>query len=191
MALQNALSELWSRTFEGITGGFTNINSDHGAIHLGYGAITGDIITLTSGAVKEYCITTPSVFYPHFKNLNLSGLGGNVQLEIIRGATVTVNTGTDVNITNPNDNSDTVPEMTIKEDPTYSGGTTWVSIYALSDSTNQTTGNAQVSTSPNQELVMKNKTEEYILKITNLTSSTIGVAWSAFWYEEPQGLVEV
>lgn len=177
--------------YERITGGYTIINSDHGAIHLGYGALVSDIQTLGNGAVKEYCITTPVGLYPHFKNVSIKALGGSCKLELIKNPTVTDNTGASLNVQNPNDNSAYVAEMTIKEDPTYTGGTTWESIYALSDSTNQTTGNAETSTSDNQELIMKNGNEEYILKLTNLTTDTITVTWQGFWYEEPQGLTGV
>jgi len=173
---------------EGITTGVNSINTDHSAIHLGYGALVSDIQTLTNGATKEYCMTTPEFLYPHFKNVVLKSLGGSCKLELIKGATVTVNTGDALNIQNPNDNATATADMTIKEDPTYSGGTVWTTIYALSDSTRQTIGNAETSTSDNQELVMKNANEEYILKLTNLTTDTITVAWQGFWYEEPQGV---
>lgn len=181
-------TEIMEQEQETITGGVTNINSDHSAIHMGFGAIVSDIQTLTNGAEKEYCITTPVELYPHFKNIVIKSLGGSIKLEIIKGATVTVNTGDALIVSNPNDNSSYVPEMTIKEDPTYTGGDVWDAIYALSDSTNQTTGNAETASNDNQELVMKNGNEQYIIKITNLTTDTIIVAFQAFWYEEPQGV---
>ena len=185
--MRNDLAMKLINMFERITKGITSINSDHSAIHKGWGAHAGDYFTLGNGASKAYCLTTPSVTYPHFKNLVFSGLGGSVKLEVIKNATVTANTGTTLAIVNPNHNSDTVPQMTIKESPTYSGGDVFEVVYALSDSTRQTTGNARIATSENQELVFKNGNEQYILKITNLTTDTVDVAWSSFWYEEPLG----
>ena len=181
-------TEIMEQQQEAITGGITNINSDHAVIHMGFGGLADDYFTLTNGAVKEYCFTSPLALFVHFKNIKLNGLGGSVKLEILKGATVTVNTGTDLLITNPNDNSDYLSASSIKESPTYTGGTKWKAIYALSDATRQSTGSADSADSENQELVMKDGNKEYIIKITNLTTDTITVAWNAFWYEEPQGL---
>ena len=183
--LQNSL-----KTPEGITGGVVNINSDHSAIHLGYGANISDYGTLASGATKEYCITAPLELYVHFKNISLNSLGGSCKLEIIRGATVTENTGTELTATNPNDNFSGSPESTVKESPSYTGGSIWDSIYVLADETNQFVGSAQTSLSETQELVFKNNNEQYIIKITNLETSEITFSWRAFWYEEPLGKVE-
>lgn len=174
---------------EKITGGVANINTDHAAIHLGYGALASDVATIASLGTKAYCITTPVALYPHFKNIGIKTLGGSCALSIVRNVTVTDNSGDDILITNPNDNSELSPTMTIKEDPTYTGGDVWDTVYALSDSTNQTVGNAETAQSVNQELVMKNENTEYILLITNLSTETIQVAWQGFWYEEPQGVV--
>ena len=108
-------TEIMEQQQESITKGVNNINSDHAIIHMGYGGLTDDYFTLGNGATKEYCFTCPTVLYPHFKNIKLQGLGGSVKLEILRGATVTVNTGTAVLITNPNDNAPTFIIHAIKE----------------------------------------------------------------------------
>lgn len=173
---------------EEITGGLTNINSDHAIIHMGYGGLASDYLTLTDGQVKDYCFTGPLNSYPHFKNIDLHSLGGSVKLEIIKGATVSANTGDAITVTNPNDNAPYIVESTIKENPTSTGGTVWKAIYALADTTRQSVGNANTSESDNQELIMKKGNEQYIIRITNLTSSDVPVAWTAFWYEEEKGL---
>ena len=188
MGAQDRATEIMEQQQEPLTNGINSINSDHSIIHMGYGGLADDYFTLTTGAVKEYCFTTPTALYPHFKNIKLQGLGGSVKLEVLKGATVTVNTGTSILVTNPNDNATYASTVTIKESPTYTGGTKWKAIYALSDATRQSTGNASTSDSENQELVMKNANEEYIIKITNLTTDTITVAWDAFWYDENKGL---
>ena len=185
--MNNELNARLINAFEKITRGLTFINSDHSAIHKGWGAIASDYFTLANGASKTYCLTSSPENYPHFKNIVLNGLGGDVSIEIIRDATITLNTGTAITVANPNHNASQIPEMTIKESPTYSGGVSYPKTYALSDATRHSIGNASISTSENQELVFKTSEEQYILKVTNLTTSEITVAWSAFWYEEPLG----
>jgi hypothetical protein len=172
---------------EFVTDGVSIINTDHAAIHKGYGALVDDYITLTSGATKSYCITCPADLYIHFKNIMAQSLAGSCKFEILEGATVTANDGTALDVTQPNDNFDTTPSGTVIADPTYTGGTKIQGFHILADATNQTIGNGKLALSENQELVFKNAGEQYILKITNLEASEIKVAWNAFWYEEPKG----
>jgi len=178
------------KTPEGITNGFTNINSDHAAIHKGWAYLTSDYFTLSNGGVKEYCFTCPLDTFVHFKNINVSSLGGSIKLELIRRSTVTENTGTDLNVSNPNDNFDDASDSTVKESPTYTGGSSWIEFYTLADSTNQFVGTSSLTMNPNEEIVFKDGNEQYIIKATNLTSEDVTVEWKAFWYEEPQGKVE-
>jgi hypothetical protein len=117
------IHDIMNEMQEFVTKGATTIDSDHSNIHKGLGAIAGDYLQMTAGEVKTYCFTCPIDSYQHFKNLRLDVLGSTVKLEILMGADVTVNTGTAVPISNPNDASTTVPAPTIKEDPTFTGGT--------------------------------------------------------------------
>ena len=175
--------------FETITGGVTNINSDHALIHDGYGFVVSDYITLTNGATKNYCLTAPESLYVHFKNLNIGVIGDSVKVEIFRNTDVTTNTGTAVNLRNTNDNSTYTADTTIKEDPTINSvGDLWRDAYALTDTTNQTTGQASITSNENQELVTKNANTEYIIRFTNLGTNSVNVFWEAFLYEETQGL---
>lgn len=51
MTIKNGLNlKSGLKTPEGITKGTVNINSDHAAIHRGYGSLASDMIALTSGA---------------------------------------------------------------------------------------------------------------------------------------------
>ncbi len=175
---------------EQLTGGMPNINTDHALIHQGYGYSFSILLNpLSDSTIKEYCLTAPSSRYIHLKNFNIQVLGSSISAEIIINPVVTINTGTAVAINNLNHNSALTAEATIKEDPTYTGGTSARAIYALSDSTNQVTGNADFNSNPNQEFVTKSNNEEYIFKITNLTSNDCVVSVDAFFYEETQGLV--
>ena len=182
-------TEIWGR--EQVTnGGVPVINTDHGAVHLDYGAIAGDYFTLSNGASKTYCLTTPTNLYPHIKSLALNVLGGTCKLEVFEGADVTVNTGTAISIYNPNKAGSRTASSTIKESPTYTGGTLCLPpIVAMADSTKQTVTSASVIQSPNQEFVF-DKNSQYIVKITNLTTDSVEVTWDYFSYEEPKGVVE-
>jgi len=173
---------------EQLTGGMPNINTDHALIHYGFGFSFRMYFSLGNGATKSYCLTAPSEKFIHLKNFNVQTLGSSIKVEILTGATVTVNTGTAVSISNLNHNSTETANTTIKADPTYSGGTAVRTIYALSDSTNQNTGHANFNENPNQEYVTKSESEQYILKITNLSTDTTAVSIDAFFYEETQGL---
>ena len=175
---------------EQLTGGIPNINTDHALIHKGYGYSFSILLnTLAGSAVKEYCLTSPSDLFIHLKNFNIQVLGSSIKAEILVSPTVTVNTGAAVSISNLNHNSSLTAETTIKENPTYTGGTSARAIYALSDSTRQATGNADFNSNPNQEFITKDGNEQYILKITNLSSDDCLVSIDAFFYEETKGLV--
>lgn len=186
-ARQTEIFESW---LENITGGIKNINSDHALIHDGIGmGFSIYNATMTTGQVKEYSFKAPTTKYAHVKNLTVQTLGGSVKMEILKGVTVTVDTGTAVPISNLNDNSTIVATATIKASPTYTGGTVWATSYALADSTNQTTGMGDYIENVNQELVTKSAGTYYVLKITNLTTDTIGpVVATGFFYEESEGI---
>ena len=175
---------------EKITNGIPNINTDHALIHMGYGFSFATIInTLTGSGTKAYCWTAPSTKYCHLKNVNIQTLGSSIQVDILSGASVTVNTGALIPINNLNDNSTTTAQSTIRESPTYTGGTSIRTLYALADSTNQTVGNANFNANPNEEFVTKNEEEQYIILVTNLTANATIVSIEAFMYEESTGIV--
>lgn len=176
---------------EKITGGVTNINSDHVAIHKGYGYGFNIFESALAGqAVSEYSFKAPEKHYVHLKNIVIVTKGGNVKVEILKGVTVTADEGTAVSLNQLNDNSSNTADTTIKASPTYSGGTVWKTAIALADATNQTVGVGSFSLNPNQELVSKNNDEYYVIKITNLEADVIDaidVTLDGFLYEEPKG----
>jgi len=180
-------TEVWGR--EEVTfGGVEVINTDHSAIHKDYGIIAGDYFTLTNGATKKYCLTTPESLFPHIKNIVLNALGGSCKIEIFSGADVTVNTGTAILLYNPNLAGSNTPESTIKASPTYTGGALCLPpVVVMADSTNQTVASASFVQSANQEFVFEKDTQ-YIIVVTNLTTDTIDVTWNLFGYEEPRGI---
>lgn len=183
---------------EQITGGFKEINTDHGAIHLGYGMVgVISMPSLTAGAVKAYRIVGPSTLFAHIKNIQISTQGAPLDVQWIKGATLTT-PGTLITnaIQNANHNSTTAPQTKIYEGSVgYTGGTIWDRVIVQGD-----TSGVGVRTSvqaanfvgnSNQELVTKDGSEEYFLRIENLDGSAtaLNTLIKFFFYEEPKGLV--
>jgi hypothetical protein len=176
---------------EQITGAFRTTESDHTANHLGYGFKTHiEVSNLASAQALSWCWTGPSTLFVHLKNFALSVLGSSGKLEILRGADVTVNTGAAVPFTNTNDNSEIVAQSTLKATPTYTGGTRWDQVLVLIDSTTQNIGSQQFQSNPYEELVTKDGSEKYIIKLTNIGNDSMAKAWiKIFFYEEPLGII--
>ena len=181
---------LLAKAIESVTGGLKIINSDHAQHHLGNG-YKGyiEITNLASAGTLEYCFTTGSTVYVHAKDWAVTTVGSSLKLEIIKDPTVTENEGTEVPLSNTNDNTTNTAGSTVKASPTYTGGTTWHTVKALADSTNQVIGTGHFQTSENDEIVLKPDTE-YIIKLTNTGSETITEAFiTMFFYEEEGGLL--
>lgn len=176
---------------ESVTGSVRTTESDHTANHLGYGYKAHlEVSNLAAGQSLSWCWTGPETHFAHLKNFSLAVLGSSGKLEILRGATVTVNTGTAVPFTNTNDNTDAVAESNLKASPTYTGGVMWDQAIALVDSTAQTVGMAQFQNNPYEELVTKDGSTPYIIKLTNIGSDAMAKAWvKIFFYEEPLGIM--
>jgi len=174
-----------------ITESLQVIPTDHAANHYGYGYKAGISITdLAAGASLSYCLTGGSNRFNHIKNLVASVLGSSARVEIIRGADVTVNTGTVIALNNTNDNSDRVAGSTLKASPTYTGGTVWDFLEIYAESTGTNAASSSLNLSSNEELVTKADSTPYILKITNIGTSNLKKAWlKLFFYEEPKGLI--
>ena len=174
---------------EEITLGIKSINTDHALIHMGYGLGFTIYKTLTTGQVFNWSFKAPTAKYAHVKDIQLTSLGGSIKLALLEGVVVTVDTGTLVPLNNLNNNSLYVPTTTIKETPTFTGGAAAWTIYALADSTNQTTGIGAFAQNENKEFVTKSADTYYVLQATNLTTESIPIVISGFLYEESQGLV--
>lgn len=176
---------------EPITGSFRTTESDHTANHLGYGYKAHlEVTSLAAGQALSWCWTGPETEFAHLKNFSLAVLGSSGKLEILRGATVTVNTGTLIPFANTNDNTDAVAQSTLRAAPTYSGGTMWDQTAALADSTNQVIAMAQFQNNPYEELVTKDGSTPYIFKLTNTGADLMSKALiTIFFYEEPLGII--
>ena len=174
---------------EMVTGGIVVTESDHTAIHKGYG-YKGvlEITTLAGGATLSWSLVTPATKYVHFKNLKLVALGSSCKVEFLKEVDITVDTGTAVGLVNQNLNSSNVAGVTVKSSPTYTGGVVVDGAYILIDSTNQSVGSATSSGFPYEEIVLEPDTQ-YVIKVTNLdpTEVVAKAIVQFFFYEEPTG----
>lgn len=173
---------------ERVTRGIRIINSDHALNHFGRGLkFYLSPTSLVAAASLEYCFTTAVDYYIHFKNVQMSSFGSSLRFEVIRNPTVTLNTGTLINISNTNDNSTYVHTTTLRATPTYNSGTSWHYFDVLVDTSNPSTSLNSYTANENEEIIFKKNTQ-YIFKLTNIGTATITRAFiAAFFYEEDLG----
>lgn len=185
--LSNKLNQLLINAIEFVTMGIKAINTDHANIHKGLGRITSEYLTLSGNGTQEYCIETDEERYVHFKNLILMALGSSVSVSILEDATITLNTGDELLVSNPNSVSTNISGTTIRKNPSYTGGTIMDRVCSLADSTNQSVGISSITTDTNEELVFKPNTQ-YIIKLEELKGDSVELFWRAFFYEEEEGV---
>lgn len=177
---------------EPITGGVIVTESDHTAIHKGYGFKGVLEITNLAGAQSLSWSLNPATdgSYVHFKNLKLTALGASCKVEILENVDITVDNGTAVALPNLNALSQKDASTVIKASPTYANGNVMDMAVVLMDSTNQFVGSANSASHPYEEIVL-NPGDSYVIKVTNLSAATaITKAFvQFFFYEEPAGLI--
>lgn len=175
-----------------VTGAYKTTESDHTANHLGYGYKANiNVTNLAAGQTLAWCWTAPSTLFAHLKNFSLSVLGSSAKLEILKGATVTLNEGINIPLVNTNDNSTSTAQSTLRATPTFADGVVWDELNVFVDATAQNIGSAQFMSNPYEELVTKTGSVKYIFRLTNTGTDAIGKAWiRLFFYEEPYGLIE-
>lgn len=178
---------------EEVTGAVNEINSDHKAIHDGYGLCAHlYLASLVAEAKHVYRFKGPSTLYAHIKNIELTGQGAPVAFRLIKGATVTV-AGSEVTgaIQNLNDNSDTTPESALYDtNVEYTGGTIWCEKVMQGSTGGPISATGSFAQNPNQEYITKTGSVDYILELENL-STTDDASYlnvNMFFYEEPSGL---
>jgi hypothetical protein len=174
---------------EKVTGGLIVTESDHTAIHKGYGyRLFYDVSNLSAGGEVNICMSTGVDCYTHYKNIQLSVLGASCQVQILKEPLVTLNTGTILTPVNLNTVSNKLSKSTFRLNPTFTGGVVLDRVSVLLDTTNQVVGSGQSSVLPYEELVL-DQSEKYIIKIKNIrTSDTIiSASLKFFYYEEPRG----
>jgi len=184
---------------ENFTGGYRCINTDHAYIHEGIGFKANFYIASLAGSgTVSFLFQTPEEIYVHFKNLQISGLGSTVRVDILRGTTAAPLVIDSVGVAatellsqaNLNDNSVTDSEVVITKTPTYvtsQDGAVWDVLIMPGETTATRPSVAETSSNDNIEAVMK-PDSPYVIKLTNLTATAATqVYFSAFWYEEAMG----
>jgi len=189
----NEINALYS-----ITGSFKNTNSDHTAIHAGYGmCLCLEYASLAANTSKIYRFKGPTTLYAHIKSIQVSLEGATCRVKLIRNATIT-NAGTEVTgcMHNLNDNSSRTPQSKVYDSSvTYTGGLTWCQTIVHGDTSGAGGSLARTNSSfiqnENLEYVTKTNDTNYVLEIKNLSTSdaALNILISMFFYEEPQGLI--
>jgi hypothetical protein len=178
---------------ERVTGGFKEINTDHGAIHLGYGMCCHlYLATLAANGTKVWRLKGPTDLYAHIKSIQVVGQGAPLKVELIRNPTIT-NAGTEIvgAIQNLNDNSGILPQSKFYDGTVaFTGGSVWCSVVIPGNTTAQSTSGGNFIQNENIEYVTKDGDTDYILKLTNLSGSDTCTFMNVnmFFYEEPLGI---
>jgi hypothetical protein len=177
---------------ESITHSVPVINSDHAAIHSGYGMCAHLYhASLAGGAVKSYRYNSPETLFAHIKGIQVAQIGSTIQVELIKNAVITV-PGEDVvdAIKNLNDNNARTAQSRLYDsNVAFTGGEIWCSIIVHGSSTNQSSSSGSFIQSDNLEYVTKNNNTDYIIRIKNLEPSSVSkhININMFFYEEPYG----
>ena len=180
---------------DSVTGNPKNTNSDHSAIHLGYGnCLHLYLASLAAEGVQRWRFKGPTTKYAHIKGIQIVGQGAPMAARLIKGMTIT-NAGTEIEnvIQNLNDNSSNVAESKVYDSGvTYTGGTVWCSTVISGDTTapNGQAGGSFIQ-NENLEYVTKSDDTDYVLELENLSTSDAAqyINVNMFFYEEPRGLI--
>ena len=191
------VSEVITEAQEPITHGLKAINTDHGAIHLGFGFCASlYLASLAGSAIQRWRIKGPTTKYAHLKSIQVSAEGSSLSVKLIKDVTI-VNSGTEVAgaINNLNHNSTILPTTKIYDSgTTYTGGNTWCQVIIHGDTSGVGTGigsnGGNFVQSDYLEYITKTGDEDYVLEIQNLkTDVASNISVQLFFYEESQGLV--
>lgn len=193
-------NEYTTLAHEEVTRGFMTTNSDHSAIHGGYGYCAHLFYgSLAVGATQVYRIKGPVTLFAHIKSIQANLEGATCRFRLIKEATIT-DPGTEITdiLSNLNHNSDNEAQTKIYDGgAAYSGGKTWCSVVVHAD-TSGAGGNLSRSSgdfvqTDYLEYVTRSNEEEYILEIENLSPSepALNIDINFFFYEELRGLISV
>lgn len=170
---------------EAITGGLPVINTDHEAIHLGWGYSAShyaEAVADDAAILLEFTTPAASASYVHLKAYRPWCEGGLAKFEIIEAPTLT--TGSTAITPRNRRRTGTAPTsgVTVKSDPTsISAGTTIEGPTAFGGG--GAGGGAGGNYVNDQELLLKPATT-YLFRITNLAGAAKALGLWLFWYEE-------
>jgi hypothetical protein len=196
--LLTSVLSIMSLAQEQVTKGLVNTNSDHNAIHKGYGFCMHLFYASLAPTAKQiYRLKGPVNLFSHIKSIQANLEGATCRFRLVKDATVVLE-GTEITniINNLNHNSARLPQTKVFDGgATYSGGSTWCSVVVHADTSGGGTTLSKSSGNFIQadylEYVTKSNEEEYFLEIENLSLSdtAVNIDIKFFFYEEPQGLI--
>jgi hypothetical protein len=174
---KGATSDTTIQTFrvDAATHVIKTIDYAHSEVHGGSSFYYHDVIALGNGASQDYLLTVPNTAkWPHF-GLSIDGNDAGVTVEIYEA---TDRTGTTLQtVFNRNRNSTVAATTTVHKG--QSGGTTdGTRIYWKRAGTRNISSSAGTA----EERILKRNTK-YIVRVTNLSTSTNNVSTVLRWYE--------
>ena len=182
------------RADEPITRGLRTVNTDHGAIHSGWGFCAHLYhASLATTARQVYRFKGPTTLYAHIKSIQAGVIGETITVKLIKDPTIT-NAGTIIAdaLQNLNHNATQTAQSALYDGGvTYTGGTTWCEVIVRGS----TSGGIQVKASSTfvqsdyLEYVTRDGDTDYILEIENIGTATAeDISIDIFFYEEPLGI---
>jgi len=150
------------------------IDIQHAQVHKGNHFFVKSFAEITGASTTaEFLIKTGAKF-PHARVIATSN--AEFIIDIYEGTTVSAD-GTPVTVFNNDRNSATTATVSLFTSPTITGDGTLLWRSKLGDS-----GNPAGSLQTSQELIAKDN-ENYLLRITKVTSGTHYIDYDFFWYE--------
>jgi len=191
------MSNILDTAVEPISEGFKNINTDHGAIHQGFGYIANLYTdSLNQGSKKIFRIKAPTTLYAHLKSIQISSEGASIKVSIIKDCTID-NLGTELDtLTNLNHNSNIPAQSKFYENATYTGGNVWTQLVIHGDTSgvgatlNRPRTNGEFIQNDYLEFVTKKDDENYIIEVENIDvkdNPAVEILIFVFFYEESEG----
>ena len=175
-----------------IVGGLRVIQDNHQLSHRGkIFSIISNLSDVEAGAKYTYSFKTPENLFVHLKSLCVNAFGATARARLIKDATVTDEGSNPITINNLNDNSTNQSQVSMKQNPSYTGGTIWIETLVGGATSNQTTTGGVLSHLSGAEFILKPNTI-YIIEIENVSTSDTAEYISLYiiWSELTSGLSE-
>jgi hypothetical protein len=171
------------------TGFLTRLTGDHAYIHEGYAFTYAASFSLAGSATVDYILQTPSVVsgkFVHYRPTKIGTTASGVSVTLSENPTFTSGTDLSAAIFNRNRISTLTPGVRVLG-TNLSVSDVGVVLYPdIIGATGTPSTNRQGVSGENEEIVFK-QNEDYLIRITNLTSTTTTVVLNLFWYEEDAG----
>jgi len=179
--------EFHPRHVDPLTQYIAQVDSDHAYIHKGWAYTYQNVITLAGNASKSCILQTPASLKDiHFRPLLIGTSASPVKLEFNEGPTYTGGSDESADIWNRNRKLKTLLPLSkiIDGTVTITDAGTPLPVYYIGSGTrpSNVSGGAISST----EEILLDQDEEYMIRVTNQTSTSTQLTIGIFWYEEDE-----